>query len=521
MESKRATLLGCALAFGVWILIGLFSCIMDRKTQHKEERMLSLETALQEQQSLRDASMAQGLLEEHGFVPLRVEGELPEDLSGTLVRNGPGLVGQFGHRYGHLFESDGALTAVRFGDKQAEGAVRVVRSEGLLEERARGRCLYGFSAAWPQRFWNARRGRRKNTANTSVMVWQDRLFALMEAGLPTEIAWDDLDTIGECDLDGVIEAGMFSAHPHLVPERQTIYNFGLHYGKDSRIDLFALPFSGKPQCIGRLPLKRPVMLHDFMATERHLVFFVSPSVVKVWRALLMVGSFEKMIQWAPEEGTEIIVVPIDEPNKPVRFHVDPFYQWHFANGFERGDSIVLDLIRYHDFASFSEVGKGDSLERERDVATWGKYCRAIVEPKAQKLHMETLYDELCEFPRIHPRCEGKPHRYTWFASNMGTANVAADEEPVDRLVKFDTETQQSTSYAFAPGQIPSEPIFVPRKDSTDEDDGYLLSLVYDKDSHTSFVAVLDAQTPTKGPLANVWFSHHIPGTFHGVWQPSS
>ena len=44
------------------------------------------------------------LSREHGFEPLKVEGRLPDDLAGTLYRNGPGAFGAFGRRYHHLLD---------------------------------------------------------------------------------------------------------------------------------------------------------------------------------------------------------------------------------------------------------------------------------------------------------------------------------------------------------------------------------------------------------------------------------
>src|SRR4051812_9401970 len=78
---------------------------------------------------------------EHGFEPLVIEGKLPTDLRGTLYRNGPGLFGQFGQRYSHPFEGDGAVTAVRFDGGKAQGACRVTETEGLKAERAAGKLL--------------------------------------------------------------------------------------------------------------------------------------------------------------------------------------------------------------------------------------------------------------------------------------------------------------------------------------------------------------------------------------------
>jgi all-trans-8'-apo-beta-carotenal 15,15'-oxygenase len=96
---------------------------------------------------------------EHGFEPLDVEGALPAELRGTLYRNGPGLFGQHGRRYSHPFEGDGAVTAVRFEGGRVKGASKVTPTAGLLEERAAGRMLYGFSAPWTRRVGNMMKNR--------------------------------------------------------------------------------------------------------------------------------------------------------------------------------------------------------------------------------------------------------------------------------------------------------------------------------------------------------------------------
>ncbi|HSP80354.1 MAG TPA: carotenoid oxygenase family protein, partial [Myxococcaceae bacterium] len=69
------------------------------------------------------------------------------------------------------------------------------------------------------------------------------------------------------------------------------------------------------------------------------------------------------------------------------------------------------------------------------------------------------------------------------------------------------------------GQYPSEPLFIPRAGASAEDDGYLLSLVYDGLRHASHLAVFDARHLEAGPLARAWFEQPIPFTVHGVWVP--
>lgn len=436
------------------------------------------------------------LTREHGFEPLRIEGELPETLNGTLYRVGPGLFETEGRRYGHPFEADGAVCAVRLEGGRATGAHRVVMSNQLVEERAAGTPLYGSVASWPRRVLNGLRLRGKNAANTNLMQWQDNLFALYEASRPTQLSYD-LDTLGERDLDGAVLAS-FSAHPHRVAAHAATYNFGVRYGKTSFIDLYRLPDRGMAQHLASIPLRAPVMLHDFIATERHLIFFVSPSVVRVGRALLGLNPLEELIGWDARRGTEVIVVPLDDPNRPIRFEVDAFYQWHFAGAFESGGELLVDAVIYPNL---------DTLGALRDGVTnidGGVLTRVSVDPRARRVAFEPLDDTACEFPRIDPRFEGGAYSRVWVA---GTG----------QLIQHDLETRSARLHPIPSHQFASETVYVPRAPDAPEGDGWVLSLIYDGDSAKSHVAVLDTTRFDDEPVARVWFDHHVPLTFHGIW----
>lgn len=431
------------------------------------------------------------LTRQHGFEPLRVEGTLPPGLRGTLYRNGPGQFGQFGTRYTHPFEGDGATTAVRIADGKAVGASKIHASAGLREERAAGKVLYGLSAPWLRRVTSALRGRGKNTANTNIIEWQGRLFALMEAGKPTEIDPRDLSTIGETDLSVI--TSMFSAHPHRVEARKATYNFGLEYGRHTKIHLYELPDVGTARHLGAVDLPGPPMLHDFIATDTHLVFFVSPVRVDVPRMLLQVGGFEKMFRWKPELGTEVICVPIDRPSEVVRFTVEAFYQWHFANAFTRGGELVVDYVRNPTFDSFYDIG-AQLAGSTKPVLAEGTLHRATIDLTRKTLRSERIANRICEFPTLIPGEQGREQSVTYvvfddlsaIGSIDGKGKITAHELPAD--------------------QRATEPLHV---------DGYLVSLCHMRDR--AFVAVYDAKRIPDGPVAKIWLDHHVPITFHGTF----
>lgn len=448
------------------------------------------------------------LAKEHGFEPAEVKGDLPPFLRGTLYRNGVGLMEQFGLRYGHLFEADGAITALRFSNDGVSVASRLVQSAGLLAERDAGRHLRSFSSSWPERMRAVHTGTFKNTANTHVIPWQDRLFALMEGGKPTEIDADTLGTIGETNLNGLIR-GAFSAHPHRVASRNCTYNFGLDYGRKTKLRVYALPDEGSPSRIATIALRQPVMMHDFIATENHLVFFVCPVKLVVWRMLLALPGFASMFRWAPELGTEVIVVPIDAPEQVQRFHVDPFHVFHFANAYEEDEEIVVDYVRYDDASILHGLRDGIGLSwTDNRNLSGGRLHRARIHPDRERFESAPRWDEACEFPRIAEGQEGAKHGAIWLQSDRMLEGVARTA-----LVRI-AEDGQVTRYEAGPGELCGEPVHVQQPDAQ-AGAGAILSLVFDSFRESTHLLIIDAKSMKE--RARILMPQALPLSFHGSW----
>jgi carotenoid cleavage dioxygenase-like enzyme len=468
---------------------------------------------------LRWMSSLRDLPREHGFEPMRVEGAIPVALQGTLYRTGPSLFSSFGKRYGHLFDGDGAVTAVRFANGSALGAAKLVQTEGLVKERRAGRQLYGgYGTTTPglKRFWPlAVSSRLKNPANTNILLWGERVFALYEGDLPTEIAPSDLATLGEQDLGIVV--GSFCAHPHAVPSRRAIYNFGLRYGRKTILDIYELNDSGDARKLTEVQLAQTTLIHDFVATENHLVFFAPPVRFNPLRLMFGLDMLDGAMRWSPELGTDVIIVPIDDPERVTRITMDGFFQWHFLNGYERGKEIVVDVVRFPDFDSNHAFGE---LINPHPMAPYigGELWRITVDPGTRCATSEARWAHPCEFPRVAPAVESTRHTIGWLAAYSTSNGKLVDRLP-DAVAKVEVETGRHSLW-LSTGGVVSEPIFVPRPGHDAvrvEDDGWVLALVYDPASDASHVAVLDARDLSAGPIARAWFDHHVPPTFHGAF----
>ena len=78
----------------------------------------------------------------------------------------------------------------------------------------------------------------------------------------------------------------------------------------------------------------------------------------------------------------------------------------------------------------------------------------------------------------------------------------------------------STEISLGRGRMPGEPVFAPAADAKSEDDGYLMTFVYDAEADASRFVVLDAASMDATPVASVELPR-IPHGFHGSWIPAS
>jgi all-trans-8'-apo-beta-carotenal 15,15'-oxygenase len=476
--------------------------------------MASVVTDVREEQDELAFRRAMGkgfrsLAREHGFEPLEIEGALPRELRGTLYRNGPGMFEAQGTPYRHWLDGDGMMSAVRLNEGRAEGAARIVVTRELAEERAKKRMIYG-SGFTQGPVWHKRlMGGGKNGTNVHVLEWRGRIFAMPENGLPHEVDPRTLETKGPWKLDGVLEQ-LINAHVRIDPASGDIYAFGPTIGMRNTLDVYVLPKSGPVRLLTSIPMSKPVMvIHDLAYSARHLVFVQHPVRARLAPILLGIGTPMDAISYHEDEGSEIIVVPLDDPKRLVRMRVPAFFHFHYANAFEEGQHrIAVDLSRYPGF-SLGDMFMLDGLRsgegwRRAPIATLE---RMHVDLEKKSVEWETVWNANCDFGVTHPDKQGRKARYLW-------GLVCRDH--VDYIEKLDTETGVARRSTFAAHECPTEPTFVPRAGSEREDDGFILTMVYDAERDVSLLAVLDASDPSR-ILARARFAHHLPIALHGIW----
>ncbi len=461
--------------------------------------------------------------QEYNYEITNIEGEIPEDLVGTLFRNGPGLLDLGGESVRHPFDGDGMISRITFQKGKAHFTNRFVRTEAYLAEKVADKFLYrGVFGTQKAGGWmsNAFDLKLKNIANTQVVYWGRKLLALWEAAEPHRLDPQTLDTVGIEYLDNTLKPGdPFAAHPRFDPTNGRMVNFGLKTGKFDKtgllttITIYELDVDGDVVEQYSHTVSGFAFIHDFAITPNYCIFFQNPVGFNPLPFLFGLKGAGECVKFQAENPTKILIIPRNSHSREEVqiLETKSGFVFHHANAFEQDGKITIDSICY---ASFPEV-EPDKDFRDMDFSTLdpGQLWRFELDLLTQKVTSKLIQPRCCEFPTIDPTKVGYPYRYVY----MGAAQTPTGNAPLQSILKLDLLTGTEQIWTAAPTGYVNEPVFVPRPEATQEDDGWLLVMTYDGKRDRSAVVVLDAADLTKGAIASLHLTHHIPYGLHGTW----
>jgi carotenoid cleavage dioxygenase len=318
-----------------------------------------------------------------------------------------------------------------------------------------------------------------------------RLLSFVEVALPIELD-RRLETVGPVDFGGIETA--FTAHGKIDPATGELLAFGYQFA-NPHLTFYRIDRVGQLVERRAIGVSTPCLMHDFAVTERHAIFFDTPTVmVQGWGGGLP-------FRWQEGRGTRLGVVPLR--GGEVRWFEVPAWQiTHTANAFERDGHIVVDATRTNrflaDIAADPPTLYRWEIDRTRRIVTEGALGRHPV-----------------EFPRVDERRNGRPYRYAYTVEyrEVGPAGLPGSS----LLRRYDVETGTSAAKDFGVRYVPGEPVFVPESADAAENDGWVLALRYDRELDRSDLIVLDASEFGGDPVAVVRLPLRVPVGFHGSW----
>ncbi len=417
--------------------------------------------------------------------PLPMEGVLPPDLEGTLLRIGPG-------------SADGATESGSGGG--AGGALHAVE---LREGRA---VVYR---------------RTESEADANVFWHAGSVLGLAESGLPQ--AYSRL--LEPREFEGGLSLPIAS-HVHRDATTGGRVLFGVQDGEET-----TLLRIGEWDAAGALThsmavtLERATWQHDIGVTGRHIVFIESPTEHD--------GGLGAAVpyRWAPGAPGWVGVVDREGDGSAVRWiRLDPCLVTHVLHAFDEDDgpdaAIVLYVCCYEVPEKGQPVGgPGRPVDPDASVVGPGGIGVSPIGGRLGVLERwrivgETLErvqvdDRWVEYPRSDPLCEGQAFRYGYCVEVApGAEGGEADHLG---LLRFDLARDEVE--AWDPGQYrtASEPLFVRAADGRGDDEGWLLTVVVDATRGASDLYVLDASSLRRRPQAVVHLPAALPFRSHGEW----
>src|SRR5216683_3244055 len=216
---------------------------------------------------------------------LKVVGELPRELNGTLYRNGPNP--QFEAPGAHWFVGDGMLHAFHLENGRASYRNRWVRTPKWQAEHDAGRALFG----------------------------------------------------------GI--TGPFTAHPKIDPVTGEMVFFGYDAAGPltPALSFGSVNASGVVTRFDRLTAPYASMVHDFIVTEHHLLFPILPITGSMERAMRGQPAYA----WEPDKGAYVGVMKRNGPaGDIVWFRAQNCYVFHVMNAWEDGTRIIADVMQFEE-----------------------------------------------------------------------------------------------------------------------------------------------------------------------------
>jgi len=192
------------------------------------------------------------------------------------------------------------------------------------------------------------------------------------------------------------------------------------------------------------------------------------------------------------------------------FTTDPCYVFHPMNMWEEGGRLHVHAMQYERAPLFPDADGMRGADSPARLAHW----TIDLAGNSDRIAREYVDDLPGEFPRFDERRAGLPYRHGWFAAATRDKNAIG----FDSIAHVDFATGARNVYAFAAGDVPGEPVFVPR--GIEEGDGWILSVVYRGQEDRSDVCVFEARDIARGPIGLAGLPRRVPFGFHGNWVAS-
>jgi len=463
---------------------------------------------------------------------------VPSWIQGSYVKNGPGQR-QFGdeRHYSSYLDSWGKLHKFTFNGEKVMFSGRMIETELYNKSATKGEMVPTITLAHVQptdwNVWEMMEGAVNGYDNTNVMLWK---LGPADKDQGSYIAVTDFPDVHEIDPDTLAVKQKWGLSPTEGISLGSCAHWRREAGKNTSINFHMVynPLTLKPdfvlyrfgdnyqerEVVGKFPMHHMSIVHMFSNTVNYAVIALYPVSMDFWamanhhmhpfETIKKIDAPTRLYLMDLRNGEVIDGFESDDPNL--------VFSTHHMNAWEEEGEVVFDLAcnPWDAMATFMDIDT--MLDHPETDATKADFVmkrvrlnlstkEVVVEDWPNQLGIPLL--NTVDFPVINNDYTGYKNRFTY-----GWVSIDYWRET---LVKKDLEDSRNDKTWSKHSHYPGEPFFVPRPGGEEEDDGVVLSIVFDGEKEQSYLLVLDGRT-----FQVINYSYlpvKVPFSFHGNWFP--
>jgi carotenoid cleavage dioxygenase-like enzyme len=219
---------------------------------------------------------------------------------------------------------------------------------------------------------------------------------------------------------------------------------------------------------------------------------------------------EPMWDWDGSLPTMVGVLPRDGDAKDVRWFKGPSRNTlHFLNATDRGNTVTMEL---------------PTSSGERDPSQIRRWTFDL-NSKSDAFQEEVVSTTPGFLPRMDDRYLSLDYRYAFISSRVPSATPDPKASPMSGgtqvVQRLDVHTGEIKQCVVEGKVALQESCFVPRANSKNEGDGYVMTIASNFDTMSSDMIITDAQHLEDGIIATVKLPFRLRSGTHTNWYPQS
>lgn len=460
---------------------------------------------------------------EFSYDNLPIEGFVPDWLAGQLFFVGPAKFEMGTDKAQHWLDGFSMLHrfslqngCVSYKNKFLNTAyLRESSEHGVMSDAT---CACDPKASYFSKLATAMSGTSDRTtydnANINVIACGDRYIALTQS--PHMILFDpnNLNTKAMIHFNDMLATHSCSSVPVQDPHTREWFGCATTFGKKSFYTVYTFDCKTFARtALATIPVGSPSYMQSCFVTQRYVAVVEVPFVVSAYDLVMSGKPYIDNFVWKHRHKVRIHVVERSSGDIVGSYTMPPFFTLNYSNAYEEGDLLHLDYVSYPDATVMKSFYMDTITDDPAYCVPTGTLTRTTIDLSAKEGDIKNvpLLSVKIEMPTMNKAYMTSAYRYVYGLAVSGDCYF-------NTIIKSDVVSGQAKQWS-QPYCYPSEAVFIARPNAQSEDDGVLVSVIFDASEQVSSLVIIDAKDMNM--LARVRLSHSIPFLGHGMFVPNT